>query len=53
MATCVGMGFTVAGKRGVIGGLWEVAGVEMHPVVGVFVGWGCAMVSRSVHIPKP
>ena len=26
---------------------------EVHPVVGVFVAWGCAMVSRSIHIPKP
>ncbi|MCJ1441130.1 MAG: CDP-diacylglycerol-serine O-phosphatidyltransferase [Stictis urceolatum] len=26
---------------------------ELHAVVGVFVAWGCAMVSRTIHIPKP
>jgi len=36
-----------AGVLGV-GEIWEV-----HPVVGVFVTWGCAMTSRSIHIPKP
>ena len=42
------------GDRGVVGGLWgEGSVMEVHPVVGVFVGWGCAMVSKSIHIPKP
>jgi len=31
-----------------VGKLWEV-----HPIVGIFVAWGCAMTSRSIHIPKP
>ncbi|KAI4148526.1 MAG: hypothetical protein LQ340_005059 [Diploschistes diacapsis] len=27
--------------------------LEVHPAVGVFVAWGCAMVSRTVRVPKP
>ena len=56
MAYCVSQGYVIGGQRGVVGG---VLGEEdswwggVHPVVGVFVGWGCAMVSRSIHIPKP
>jgi len=30
------------------GELWEV-----HPVAGLFVLWGCTMVSKSIKIPKP
>ena len=30
------------------GELWE-----WHPAAAVFVLWGCAMVSRKIHIPKP
>lgn len=26
---------------------------EVHPVVGLFVGHGCLMVSKTLHIPKP
>ncbi|MCJ1452745.1 CDP-diacylglycerol-serine O-phosphatidyltransferase [Mycoblastus sanguinarius] len=56
MAWCVWMG-KVEGGEGPIGGLMgtEAFGgiLEMHPIVGVFVGWGCAMVSKSIHIPKP
>ncbi|KAL9602980.1 MAG: hypothetical protein Q9219_001505 [cf. Caloplaca sp. 3 TL-2023] len=57
MAWCLSQGYAVGGTRGVIGGMW---GEEedswwggVHPIVGVFVGWGCAMVSRTIHIPKP
>jgi len=54
MATLVGQGKVNGGEYGVIGGSWaEGTVLEVHPVVGVFVGWGCAMVSRTIHIPKP
>ena len=54
MALCVWMGKVEGGSQGVVGGLWAEGGlVEVHPIVGVFVGWGCAMVSKSIHIPKP
>ncbi|KAI1957424.1 CDP-diacylglycerol-serine O-phosphatidyltransferase [Ophidiomyces ophidiicola] len=26
---------------------------EFHPVAAVFILWGCMMVSRTIHIPKP
>ncbi|ESZ90655.1 hypothetical protein SBOR_8955 [Sclerotinia borealis F-4128] len=26
---------------------------EFHPVVGLFVIWGCMMTSKTIHIPKP
>ncbi|RAL61929.1 hypothetical protein DID88_002418 [Monilinia fructigena] len=26
---------------------------EFHPVVGLFVLWGCMMTSKTIHIPKP
>jgi CDP-diacylglycerol--serine O-phosphatidyltransferase len=26
---------------------------EFHPVVGLFVLWGCMMTSKSIKIPKP
>jgi CDP-diacylglycerol--serine O-phosphatidyltransferase len=42
------------GSEGVIGGTWNLGmGLEVHPIVGVFVAHGCAMVSKSIHIPKP
>lgn len=42
------------GEQGVLGGVWAEGGiVAVHPIAGVFVGWGCAMVSKSIHIPKP
>lgn len=56
MAWCVSQGYVIGGEQGIIGG---VLGDEdswwggVHPIVGVFVGWGCAMVSRTIHIPKP
>lgn len=54
MAWCLWMGKVEGGKQGVVGGLWAKGGlVEVHPIVGIFVGWGCAMVSKSIHIPKP
>jgi CDP-diacylglycerol--serine O-phosphatidyltransferase len=30
------------------GDLWE-----FHPAVGLFLLWGCMMVSKSIKIPKP
>lgn len=54
MAVCLWNGMVEGGERGVVGGVWGEGGVlEVHPIVGVFVGWGCAMVSKSIHIPKP
>ncbi|KAL8998473.1 MAG: hypothetical protein Q9169_002510 [Polycauliona sp. 2 TL-2023] len=56
MAWAVNQGHVIGGQNGVLGGLM---GDEqswwggVHPIVGVFVGWGCAMVSRTIHIPKP
>ena len=26
---------------------------EIHPIVGLFVLWGCLMVSKTIRIPKP
>lgn len=35
-------------------GTWgEGTLLEVHPVVGLFVLSGCAMVSKTIHIPKP
>ena len=53
MASLVRQGMVNGGQHGVIGGSWGVGLLEVHPVVAVFVGWGCAMVSRTIHIPKP
>ncbi|KAL9099256.1 MAG: hypothetical protein Q9163_005221 [Psora crenata] len=57
MATCVYLGRIEGGEDGIIGGSVgrDTLGglLEVHPIVGVFVGWGCAMVSKSIHIPKP
>lgn len=54
MAWCVWTGRVGAGEKGVIGNVWAENGLlEVHPVSLLFVGWGCAMVSRSIHIPKP
>ena len=52
----VGLGSGVKGSgvgvgNGVGNGLDDWS--EVHPIVGVFVAWGCTMVSRSIHIPKP
>ena len=42
------------GSQGVLGGVWDLGlGGGVHPIVSIFVGWGCAMVSKSIHIPKP
>lgn len=36
------------------GGVWfEGSMVEVHPVVLLFMVHGCAMTSRTIHIPKP
>ena len=49
-----GMGLGTGQVDRVLGGVWGRGGVaEVHPIVGVFVVWGCAMVSKSIHIPKP
>ena len=54
MAWCVWSGMVEGGTRGVLGGVWDLGfGGGVHPIVGIFVGWGCAMVSKSIHIPKP
>lgn len=69
MATCVYLGKVEGGVDGVFGGVMGVsegavenvlAGgasgggwLEWHPAVGVFVAWGCMLVSRTIHIPKP
>ena len=53
MAWCVSQGTVNGGQHGVLGGTWGQGVMEIHPIVGIFVGWGCAMVSRSIHIPKP
>ena len=54
MAWCVWAGKVEGGGGGVVGGVWVEGGwAEVHPIVGIFVVWGCAMVSRSIHIPKP
>jgi CDP-diacylglycerol--serine O-phosphatidyltransferase len=35
-------------------GVWAEGTVwEFHPVTGLFVLWGCMMVSKSIKIPKP
>ena len=44
---------TEGGAYGVPGGLWKMGLIEVHPVVGIFVAHGCAMVSKTIHIPKP
>ena len=52
MAVWVGNGWV--GEGNLPGGVLGKGGLaEVHPVVGVFVGWGCMMVSKSIHIPKP
>lgn len=42
------------GAHGLPGGTWFRGTLaEFHPVVLIFVLSGCAMVSRTIHIPKP
>ena len=54
MAACILLGHVEGGESGVVGGnMGEGTMLEFHPVVGVFVVWGCALVSRTIHIPKP
>ncbi|KAL9122965.1 MAG: hypothetical protein Q9187_000490 [Circinaria calcarea] len=57
LAIVAGMAWCVAQRRvgeDALGGLWNLPLVGgLHPVALVFVGWGCAMVSKSIHIPKP
>lgn len=43
----------IDGLQGLPLGVWgQASWWELHPVTLVFVLWGCAMVSRSIHIPK-
>ena len=57
MAACVWTGRVEGGESGVLGGLYGEGSLggwgEVHPVGLVFAIWGCFMVSRSIHIPKP
>ncbi|KAF1351825.1 hypothetical protein BDV97DRAFT_367652 [Delphinella strobiligena] len=34
-------------------GLMTVGGLDFHPVVFVFIAHGCAMISKTMHVPKP
>jgi CDP-diacylglycerol--serine O-phosphatidyltransferase len=35
-------------------GVWGAGTMwEFHPVTGLFVMWGCTMVSKSIKVPKP
>ncbi|MCJ1375832.1 hypothetical protein MMC20_007069 [Loxospora ochrophaea] len=50
MAVCVSRGLT---HESIPGGTMGEGWTEVHAAALVFVGWGCAMVSRSIKIPKP
>jgi len=44
----------VESDKGVPLGVWGVGEWwEVHPVVAIFVLHGCAMVSKTLHVPKP
>lgn len=34
-------------------GTWGSGLTEFHPVLGLFVAWGCMMTSKSLRVPKP
>jgi CDP-diacylglycerol---serine O-phosphatidyltransferase len=51
MAYCLSQGHVLDNVPGGI--LGEGQFWEFHPISLLFVGWGCAMVSRSIHVPKP
>ena len=51
MAWCVGQGKVLGDVPGGVVAAGSM--LEVHPAVGIFVGWGCMMVSKSIHIPKP
>lgn len=54
MAIATSQGMVEGGREGVVGGLiGEGLFGGVHPIVGVFVVWGCLMVSKTIHIPKP
>ncbi|GAB7361324.1 hypothetical protein MBLNU230_g1380t1 [Neophaeotheca triangularis] len=36
-----------------MGTVLEGTSLEFHPVVGLFLAHGCAMVSKTLHVPKP
>jgi CDP-diacylglycerol--serine O-phosphatidyltransferase len=52
MASWVWLGWH-EGREGLPGGLWgeEILG-GVHVVGFLFLGWGCAMVSKSLKVPK-
>ena len=50
MAWWAGKGWV--GEGGLPGGTVGMGGWEVHTAVGLFVVSGCAMVSKSIHIPK-
>jgi len=49
------VGLAAAGRIGdaLPGGVWTLAGSELHPLVLVFVLSGSLMISKTVRIPKP
>ena len=57
MAYCVSQGLVL---DQIPGGMYNLLGEkgtlaewgQVHPVVGIFVLWGCLMTSKSIHIPK-
>lgn len=65
MALAIRSGMVVGGSAAVAGGnsssdpvvggvmLGDWFGGGVHPVVLVFAAWGCALVSKTIHIPKP
>ncbi|KAL1303192.1 hypothetical protein AAFC00_006615 [Neodothiora populina] len=34
-------------------GVVSVAGMDFHPVVAIYLAHGCAMISKTMHVPKP
>ncbi len=54
MGIATSQGMVEGGREGVLGGVIaeELFG-GVHPIVAIFVVWGCLMVSKTIHIPKP
>lgn len=54
MAIVTSLGMVEGGQESVLGGLLaeELFG-GVHPIVGIFLLWGCLMVSKTIHVPKP
>jgi CDP-diacylglycerol--serine O-phosphatidyltransferase len=36
-----------------LGGVWTIAGLDLHPLVLLFVLSGSLMISKTLHVPKP